>query len=157
MVSRYVELAMKEKFPDAGAEQASDPSMDICDRVVSILNDPALDGVGPQYMPRMDAWKNHVAAVASRYKGRIKAYQVWNEANIVNYWAQNRHNTPFAMARLTDAAYGTIKSIDPSALVVGPAFATRLSWQQEQPHWRGRRGPGKAHERAEAYLHRYRR
>ncbi|HEU4910455.1 MAG TPA: endo-1,4-beta-xylanase [Actinomycetes bacterium] len=93
-------------------------------------DDPALDGVGPQYMPRMDAWKNHVAAVASRYKGRIKAYQVWNEANIVNYWAQNRHNTPFGMARLTDAAYGTIKSIDPSALVVGPAFATRLSWQR---------------------------
>lgn len=93
-------------------------------------DDPALTGSGPQYMPRLDAWTNYVAAVVSRYKGRIDAYQVWNEANIVNYWAQNRDNTPQAMAQLTSAAYGVIKGIDPSAIVVGPAFATRLAWQR---------------------------
>jgi hypothetical protein len=93
-------------------------------------DDPNSLGAGPQYMPRLDAWNNYVATVASRYKGRIKAYQVWNEANIVNYWAQNSQNTPAKMAQLTNTAYGVIKSIDPGALVVGPAFATRLSWQR---------------------------
>lgn len=93
-------------------------------------DDPALLGSGPQYMPRLDAWTSYVTNVVTRYKGRIGAYQVWNEANIVNYWAQNAHNTPARMAQLTSSAYGIIKSIDSSALVVGPAFATRLSWQR---------------------------
>lgn len=93
-------------------------------------DDPALLGSGPQYMPRLGAWNNYVASVVARYKGRIGAYQVWNEANIVNYWAQNRDNTPARMAALTSSAYGIVKGIDPAALLVGPAFATRLSWQR---------------------------
>jgi len=91
--------------------------------------------IGPQFMPRLDAWNDYVAAVVNRYKswnGRrgIAAYQVWNEANIVNYWGQNAQNTPQKMGQLTSAAYGVVKSIDPGALVIGPAFATRLSWQR---------------------------
>ncbi|MCY7419883.1 MAG: endo-1,4-beta-xylanase [Chloroflexi bacterium] len=93
-------------------------------------DDPALEGVGAAYMPRLDAWNNYVATVADRYRGRIKAYQVWNEANIVNYWAQNQDNSPTRMGQLTSAAYGVVKSIDPGALVIGPAFATRLGWQR---------------------------
>jgi hypothetical protein len=98
-------------------------------------DDPSSQGVGPQYMPTMSAWNDYVATVVNRYKswnGRrgIAAYQVWNEANIVNYWAQNSQNSPQKMAQLTSAAYGVVKSIDPGALVVGPAFATRLSWQR---------------------------
>lgn len=98
-------------------------------------DDPASRGAGPAYMPRLAAWNAYVSAVVRRYKrwnGRrgIAAYQVWNEANIVNYWAQNAQNTPQKMARLTSAAYGVVKSIDPGALVVGPAFATRLSGQR---------------------------
>jgi hypothetical protein len=98
--------------------------------------------IGPQpgesaraYMPRLDYWNEYVSAVVNRYrswngKRGIAAYQVWNEANIVNYWAQNSQNTPQKMAQLTDAAYGVVKSLDRGALVVGPAFATRLSWQR---------------------------
>lgn len=98
-------------------------------------DDPASLGAGPQYMPDLTAWNDYLTAVVSRYRswnGRrgIAAYQVWNEANIVNYWAQNSQNTPAGMGRLTTAAYGVVKSLDPGALVIGPAFATRLSWQR---------------------------
>ena len=98
-------------------------------------DDPASEGVGPQYMPSITAWNDYVATVVNRYKSwngkrGIAAYQVWNEANIVNYWGQNSQNTPQKMAQLTSAAYGVVKSLDPGALVVGPAFATRLSWQR---------------------------
>ena len=98
-------------------------------------DDPASSGAGPQYMPTISAWNDYVATVVNRYKSwngkrGIAAYQVWNEANIVNYWGQNAQNTPQKMAQLTSAAYGVVKSIDPGALVVGPAFATRLSWQR---------------------------
>lgn len=98
-------------------------------------DDPASLGSGPQYMPTMAAWTDYVAAVVNRYRSwngarGIAAFQVWNEANIVNYWAQNAQNNPQKMAMLTSAAYGVVKSLDPGALVVGPAFATRLSWQR---------------------------
>ena len=98
-------------------------------------DDPASQGVGPQYMPRMDAWTAYVAAVVNRYKswnGRrgIAAYQVWNETNITNYWAQNPQNSPQKMGLLTQAAYGTVKAADRGALVIGPSFATRLGWQR---------------------------
>ncbi len=98
-------------------------------------DDPASLGVGPEYMPRIQAWNDYVAAVVNRYRSwngarGIAAYQVWNEANIVNYWAQNSQNNPQKMAMLTSAAYGVVKSLDPGALVLGPAFATRLSWQR---------------------------
>jgi hypothetical protein len=93
-------------------------------------DDPSSAGAGPTYMPNLSAWTNYVSTVAARYKGRIEAYQVWNEVNVVNYWAQNAQNTPAKMGQLTSAAYGAIKAVDPSAIVVGPAFATRLSWQR---------------------------
>jgi hypothetical protein len=93
-------------------------------------DDPSSAGAGATYMPNLSAWTNYVSTVAARYKGRIKAYQVWNEVNVVNYWAQNSQNTPAKMGQLTSAAYGAIKGADPSAIVVGPAFATRLSWQR---------------------------
>jgi hypothetical protein len=35
---------VSDRWPVSGAEQASDPSMDLRDCVVAILNDPALDG-----------------------------------------------------------------------------------------------------------------
>lgn len=93
-------------------------------------DDPSSQGAGPTFMPNLSAWTNYVSTVATRYRGRIDAYQVWNEANVVNYWGQNPQNSPAKMGQLTSAAYGAVKGADPSAIVVGPAFATRLAWQR---------------------------
>ncbi len=74
----------------------------------------------PQDVKAWDAW---VTEVATRYKGRITAYQIWNEANLKNFW----NGTPEEMADLTKRAYDIIKGIDPDALVVSASPSTRLT------------------------------
>ena len=74
----------------------------------------------PKNIEDWDAW---VTAVATRYKGRIAAYQIWNEANLKQFF----NGTPEQMVELTKHAYDIIKSIDPDALVVGASPALRLT------------------------------
>lgn len=71
----------------------------------------------------LDAWDAWVTEVATRYKGRITSYQIWNEANLKNFW----NGTPEEMADLTERAYDIIKKIDPTALVVSASPSTRLT------------------------------
>jgi hypothetical protein len=91
-------------------------------------DDPASGGAagvlpGAAGMPKNLAdWDDWVRQVATRYKGRITAYQPWNEANLVTFST----GTPQEMAQLTKRAYDIIKSIDPAATVVAPSTGTRL-------------------------------
>jgi hypothetical protein len=71
----------------------------------------------------MTWWDRWVRNVATRYKGRITAYQVWNEANLESFYI----GTPAEMAEMTQRAYRIIKKIDPEALVVAPSTGTRLA------------------------------
>ena len=71
----------------------------------------------------LEAWDTWVTEVATRYKGRITSYQIWNEANLKNFWG----GTPEEMAELTKRAYDIIKKIDPDALVVSASPSTRLT------------------------------
>ena len=90
-------------------------------------------GKGPTAMPTDEgAWVRYIQALVAHYKnwngsGRpgIAAYQVWNEANVINFWS----GSPAQLGRLTTLAYGAVKAVDPSVLVVGPGMATRLSGQ----------------------------
>jgi hypothetical protein len=63
----------------------------------------------------------YVNAVTRRYKGRIEAYQIWNEANLMNFW----RGTPAQMADLTQAAYKVIRKNDPGAKVVAASTTIR--------------------------------
>ncbi len=91
-------------------------------------DDPASGGAagvlpGAAGVPRnMADWDDFVREVATRYKGRISAYQVWNEANLLTFSTA----TPQEMAELTKRAYDVIKSVDPGATVVAPSMGTRL-------------------------------
>ena len=58
-------------------------------------------------------------------KRGIHAYQVWNEANVVNFWT----GTTLQMAQLTKATRNAVKAQDKDAIVVGPAFAARIGEQ----------------------------
>ena len=71
----------------------------------------------------LKAWDTWVTEVATRYKGRITSYQIWNEANLKNFW----NGTAEQMAELTKRAYDIIKKIDPSALVVSASPSLRLT------------------------------
>jgi hypothetical protein len=89
-------------------------------------NGPGL-GPGAQAMPTNIAdWRNYVAAVATRYKGRIRHYEIWNEPNIANFFS----GTPEDLKLLSQVAYQTIKKIDPRATVLSPGFATRRPAQR---------------------------
>jgi hypothetical protein len=68
------------------------------------------------------AWDAFVTEVAQRYKGRIKAYQIWNEASLAMFW----DGTPEVMAELTERAYRIIKAEDPKARVVAASTTVRL-------------------------------
>jgi len=79
---------------------------------------------GAASMPKNIAdWKSWVTAVVTRYKGSVGSYQIWNEANLTNYWA----GTPKQMATLTKEAYKIVKSIDPTAKVVSASSTVRLT------------------------------
>lgn len=80
-------------------------------------------GEGASAMPRSIAyWREYVTKVVRRYKGRVKVYQVWNEANVRTFWTGSQKQ----MAQLTDEAARIIKRYDRTATVVSPSFGTRL-------------------------------
>lgn len=53
---------------------------------------------------------------ATRYKGKVAAWEIWNEPNLHGYWAP----TPSAAdyTKLLKAVYPVLKSVDPSVKVV---------------------------------------
>jgi hypothetical protein len=62
------------------------------------------------------------AALASRYKGRIAAYQIWNEPNLAREWG-GKAPDPEGYTRLLKAGYQAIKRVDPSAIVISAGMA----------------------------------
>jgi hypothetical protein len=78
-------------------------------------------------------WIDWVTAVASRYKGRIKYYEIWNEPTAPVMW----QGTDPQLVRMTQDARCivvgtgcsslsnyTLKAIDPSAEITTPAYVT---------------------------------
>jgi hypothetical protein len=66
---------------------------------------------------RLDAWQDYVRTVATRYKGRIFAYEIWNEPNLKQFYSGSVPE----MLQLASAAYAIVKKIDPQALVCSPS------------------------------------
>jgi glycosyl hydrolase family 39 (putative alpha-L-iduronidase) len=71
-------------------------------------------------------WRNYVTAVVTRYKGRIGAYEIWNEPNNKGFWTGDTQK----MVALTQEASEIIHRIDPTAFVVSPAATTNsgIAW-----------------------------
>jgi len=65
----------------------------------------------------MEDWRTYVRTVARRYKGKIQAYEIWNEPNLRQFWS----GTVDQMIALTGEASRIIRSIDPQALIVSPS------------------------------------
>ena len=66
----------------------------------------------------IEDWKTFVRNVASRYKGRIHAYEVWNEPNAPNFWS----GTTQQLVEVTHHAYTVLKWVDPTITVVSPSY-----------------------------------
>lgn len=74
----------------------------------------------------LDDYGDYVAAVASRYHGRIRFYQIWNEPNNYPEWGEQPVN-PEDFTQLLCTAYRRIKQVDPSAKVIAPALTPTIS------------------------------
>jgi hypothetical protein len=70
---------------------------------------------------------NFLTALATRYKGRIDAYQIWNEPNLAREWG-NRLPNPVEYTRLLKVAYQAIKAVDPNAYVISAGLAPTTRW-----------------------------
>jgi hypothetical protein len=77
----------------------------------------------------LEDWRNYVRKVATRYKGRIKEYEIWNEPNLENFYS----GTPEAMVNLAREAYSVLKQVDPSITVVSPSAVgpTGIPWLED--------------------------
>lgn len=94
-------------------------------------------GLGTSSAPAdLEWWRAYVRAVAERYNGnngfgKIDAFEVWNEANIVTFWdnGDETFDDPFGMntlALMTKIAYDEIKSVNPDATVISATTTTRV-------------------------------
>ncbi|OBF41815.1 hypothetical protein A5724_04720 [Mycobacterium sp. ACS1612] len=69
----------------------------------------------------LTAFEDFVTAVATRYKGKVADYEVWNEPNYNLFWSP----TPDAKqyTELLKVAYTAIKRADPNATVIAASVA----------------------------------
>jgi polysaccharide biosynthesis protein PslG len=74
-----------------------------------------------------------VAAVAERYKGRVRFYQIWNEPNIFPEWG-NQSVNPEHYTRLLCAAHARIRAIDPDAVVIAAPLAPTVAQDGRDLH-----------------------
>jgi hypothetical protein len=82
----------------------------------------ALYGPGSNSHPRSDnLYLDYLRDVANRYKGRITAYQVWNEANLRDFYL----GSTTQMAQLTLKARDVLRSVDPGAKLVAASTTVR--------------------------------
>ena len=61
-------------------------------------------------------YADFMSFVANRYRGKVDAWEIWNEQNAQGFWATGPD--PAAYARLLRAAHPAVKAADPDALVV---------------------------------------
>ena len=67
------------------------------------------------------------AAVAERYKGRIRYYQIWNEPNGNEEWGKHQPVNPEEYTELLCLTYERIKEIDPEAVVLMGALTPTVA------------------------------
>jgi hypothetical protein len=89
--------------------------------------DHAPDWAGPP-PGNVDHFADFLSTLATRYKGRIHAYQVWNEPNLAREWGNKPPNAR-EYTQMLVKAYPVIKNADPNAFVVSAGLAptTELS------------------------------
>jgi hypothetical protein len=69
---------------------------------------------------------DYVEAVVTRYKGRIRYYQLWNEPNIYPEWGEQGVN-PEAFSLLMCEGYKRAKAADPDAIILSGTMAPTVA------------------------------
>jgi hypothetical protein len=73
------------------------------------ISDTSYNGAGAPAEPRdMKDWTNYLRKVATRYKGRIFYYEIWNEPNDATFYS----GSVTKLAEMTKLARSTLKQVD---------------------------------------------
>lgn len=72
---------------------------------------------------------NYCGTLAARYKGRIAAYQVWNEPNLSREWG-GRPPDAAGYVGLLRGCSEAIQAADPQAIVISAGLAPTGTWDQ---------------------------
>jgi hypothetical protein len=106
--------------------------------IVRLSNPPAWsraqgDDVGT-YAPPDDAqdFADFVTAVVSRYRGRVRYYQLWNEPNIYPEWG-NYPISPEDYTRLLAVGAQAARAVDPEVVILAGALAATINLQPAAP------------------------
>lgn len=71
----------------------------------------------------LESWNQWVTAVATRYQGVIKHWEIWNEPGFPWTPGMFYTGTPEKLLEMQQSAYSILKAIDPQNKVLTPAFA----------------------------------
>jgi Glycosyl hydrolase catalytic core len=82
-----------------------------------LVSDLWKDRPGLVSPPQLEAWATYVRTVARRYKGKVRAYEIWNEPITPLYW----EGSPAQLAEITRIAAEIIHTEDPNAIVGSPS------------------------------------
>jgi hypothetical protein len=85
-------------------------------------------GEGSNSLPYdVDEWNKFIWNLATRYRGRIHYYEIWNEPQLADFMYPYDTATCNRLATMTQRAKNTIDSIDPAAMVIAASVLPRQS------------------------------
>ncbi len=101
--------------------------------IVRLSNPPAWaraqgDAIGSYAPPdNFQDFADFVYTVVSRYKGRVRYYQIWNEPNIYPEWGEQPVN-PEAYTELLKLAATAARQADPNVVIISGALAANIEY-----------------------------
>lgn len=75
------------------------------------------NGYAPQNDTEINQFVNYAKTLASRYKGKVKMWEVWNEPNLSEFWSPYPNATIYSS--LLTKTYTELKTADPSLKIIG--------------------------------------
>jgi hypothetical protein len=115
---------------DRIVDQAEEVGIDL---VVRIDHQPSWAGGGfPTNGPpdNLQDLAGFLSALVGRYRGRIRAYEVWNEPNLAREWG-GKLPDPVGYLELLRLAYASIKAADPNAMVISAGLSPTGTWDEQ--------------------------
>ncbi len=110
------------KRPDVVVDLANKHGVNLLARVDYCPPWARADGKTTGPPDNLNDFGDFVYALASHYKGRIRAYQIWNEPNLSREWGDQPPDA-VRYVQMLRIAYQRIKEADPGAIVISAGLS----------------------------------
>jgi hypothetical protein len=125
---RNIEKTKKDAFewnePDRIVDAINRAGLGIIARLDNQPDWARRDKIFPASGPpdQLEDWKDFIQQLTERYKGKILAYEIWNEPNLSREWG-NAPPDAKAYTEMLRVSYNEIKKLDPGALVISAGLS----------------------------------